>query len=584
MKKLEGIYKRTPAGIEVGGKQIPVRDFVREIAGRPVKKIRREEKKRATSATCYYYITGLPISEVEIMIAELKKDHRDVTAEQKTKLKKGEFSYIIQSFPEEKFFCIKVNSKTGNKFNIVNSECLVRNADNDPAGAAELIKEVWKRYGQPKLTISATAYEEYNDYIKMSGYSYLFNDERKIPVDLYNCSLDDYIRPAYYGGWCYSNSYGAMDEGAGVRLDVHSLYPSILAAGIPADATGRVIDDEQTFNYMKEGKAWFIHFQCEFTAKAGVFPFINYVNHGIIYRNAETSTFESGGKKYHRVVELTMCAPEYEAFRALYKVDKFTFLDGVIFDLTDCAKPFINMKYSEKQSLKGTGAAYDLQKVIINSITGSFSRKAVNYGTVYSDRMKRRTMETDVTRESHVAVGAWITGSGRARLATLAYENRKRFLYCDTDSLHLRGKEIPAGLPVGDALGTFGIEATFEHSVYYGQKKYIEWSNTDASVTLAGLPRKFARYLEQRLAPYKLDLAGDCPLYLSLIYDRITDRLNSGGGDVMIPYRIIGSGWMLYRTKRDHWHRLKDDENYAMEIADNARQEAREFADGTFWE
>ena len=64
-----------------------------------------------------------------------------------------------------------------------------------------------------------------------------------------------------------------------------------------------------------------------------------------------------------------------------------------------------------------------------------------------------------------------------------------RFLYADTDSLHLIGTDIPAEIDVDPVrLGAWKHEATFTRGKYLRAKTYIEEIDGRLCVTCAGLP------------------------------------------------------------------------------------------------
>ena len=72
---------------------------------------------------------------------------------------------------------------------------------------------------------------------------------------------------------------------------------------------------------------------------------------------------------------------------------------------------------------------------------------------------------------------------------TSAQKLYHRFIYADTDSLHLIGTEIPDCLEVDDKeLGKWAHESTFTRARFIRPKTYIEEINGKLCVTCAGLP------------------------------------------------------------------------------------------------
>ena len=68
-------------------------------------------------------------------------------------------------------------------------------------------------------------------------------------------------------------------------------------------------------------------------------------------------------------------------------------------------------------------------------------------------------------------------------------DNRDRFVYCDTDSMHLLGTETPIGIPIDDkALCNWKVEGEFHRAKHLRTKAYIWDLNGRFSVTCAGMP------------------------------------------------------------------------------------------------
>ena len=89
----------------------------------------------------------------------------------------------------------------------------------------------------------------------------------------------------------------------------------------------------------------------------------------------------------------------------------------------------------------------------------------------------------------YVPVAVFATAHARECLLTAAAANRERFIYCDTDSLHLLGTEPPEGIPLDDnRFGCWKVEGEFSRARHEGPKRYIWDLNGKVSVTCAGMP------------------------------------------------------------------------------------------------
>jgi hypothetical protein len=75
----------------------------------------------------------------------------------------------------------------------------------------------------------------------------------------------------------------------------------------------------------------------------------------------------------------------------------------------------------------------------------------------------------------YIPVGTFITAWARHTTINAAQSVYDRFLYADTDSLHLTGTDLPKELEIDpDKLGAWKHEGTFRKGRYLRQKSYIE--------------------------------------------------------------------------------------------------------------
>lgn len=89
----------------------------------------------------------------------------------------------------------------------------------------------------------------------------------------------------------------------------------------------------------------------------------------------------------------------------------------------------------------------------------------------------------------YIPVAVFATAWARHTLLTAAAANRERFIYCDTDSLHLLGTEPPTGIECDPArLGYWKVEGEFSRARHLRTKCYAWDLNGRFSVTCAGMP------------------------------------------------------------------------------------------------
>ena len=74
----------------------------------------------------------------------------------------------------------------------------------------------------------------------------------------------------------------------------------------------------------------------------------------------------------------------------------------------------------------------------------------------------------------YLPVGAFCTAWARHTLISAIHANQDRFIYCDTDSMHLAGTDDPEGIPLHDTdLCAWKVEGTFSHARHLRAKCYI---------------------------------------------------------------------------------------------------------------
>ena len=92
----------------------------------------------------------------------------------------------------------------------------------------------------------------------------------------------------------------------------------------------------------------------------------------------------------------------------------------------------------------------------------------------------------------YTAMGIFITSW--ARYTTISTAQKcypDRLIYCDTDSIHLTGTEVPeAIMDIVDPnkLGYWKHESTFERARFIRQKTYVEQIDGKLDVKCAGMP------------------------------------------------------------------------------------------------
>lgn len=344
------------------------------------------------------------------------------------------------------------------------------------------------------LTKMTNASDALNGYKGIIGKGFFEKWFPTLPVE-----LDDDIRQAYRGGFTYlTPAFRHKHVLGGITLDVNSLYPSVmydrvLPYGYPMFFEGQYEPDEHYPIYIQ-------HLKCCFKLKPGHIPTIQKKGSG---RFVETEYLTSSvdSMRIDEPVELYLTTPDMVLFLEHYDIYDEEYINGYKFKgASGMFKEYIDFWMHLKETT--TGAMRQLAKLMLNSLYGKFAtnphaRKKIPV----MDEMGIVRYELDAPElrdPVYTAMGAFITAYAREKTIRSAQQVYDRFIYADTDSLHLVGTDIPDGLEVHPTkLGAWKHEGTFIDSKYIRAKTYIETMiETKKTTTLETYARIMNRTFE----------------------------------------------------------------------------------------
>lgn len=336
--------------------------------------------------------------------------------------------------------------------------------------------------GMKGMTTAKNALDFYKTTIDKKRYDKLFT---QLSYD-----VDSYIRKSYKGGFTYLNpKYAEKEVKDGIVLDVNSLYPSrmyneLLPVGTPCYFTGKY----------KENKNYPLYVQtisCIFEIKDGYIPTIQIKNNR--YRFAENEYLSTSNGE---VVVLTLTNVDLVLFLEHYEVLELEYIDGFMFKgVKGIFEKYIDYWSEQKIKAKkdGNGGMYTLAKLMLNSLYGKFGKNpqmASKIPYLADDVLHFTTTDFEIKESLYIPIATFITAYARNLTIRSAQKVKDRFIYADTDSLHLEGLEVPNNLEVDDyKLGAWKHESTFTKAKFIRQKCYIELeTNGELKVTIAGMP------------------------------------------------------------------------------------------------
>lgn len=350
--------------------------------------------------------------------------------------------------------------------------------------------------GLKRMTNASDAMHGYKDIISKDLFSRWFP---VLPVEL---DLD--IRRAYKGGYVYLNpKYRNYTGLQGKTYDVNSLYPSVmydrlLPYGYPMYFEGEPEPDDIY-------PLFIVHLKCCFELKPGHLPCLQLKNNRRFVETEylTTSRDEDG---HNEPVELWLTSVDYKLMLDHYDISDETYINGFRFKgAKDMFTRYIDHWMHVKAT--STGALRQLAKLMLNSLYGKFATNPEAYqkiprmdpdGVVRYDIYNKKYCrehglpEPELRDPVYTAMGCFITAYAREKTIRSAQAVYDRFIYADTDSLHLVGTDTPEGLVIHPTdLGAWKDEGTFINSKFLRAKTYMESTEETRPDEL----RTYARYL-----------------------------------------------------------------------------------------
>ena len=352
--------------------------------------------------------------------------------------------------------------------------------ENDCLIVAKALNQFFEQ-GLTKMTIGSNALADYKSIVGKSKFEGNFPE----------CLYDSFIRKSYRGGFTYLKpEYADKDIGEGIVLDVNSLYPSVMYANPYPVGEGKYFRGK--YEPDKNYPLYVQSIRCQFEVKEGFLPTIQ-IKHSLSFMSTEYLTSSNGEE-----TNLILTSIDLKLFLDHYNVYDMEYIDGWKFQQADgIFRDYIDKWSTNKIQAKkdGNHGLYTISKLFLNSLYGKFATRleAVSKAPVLDEEgiVHYKLLEPETKKGVYIPVGVFVTSYARNVTIRSAQKVFDRFVYADTDSLHLIGTELPEGLEIDDTkLGAWKHESTFSRARFIRAKTYIEDEDGVLNVKACGLPDK----------------------------------------------------------------------------------------------
>ncbi len=344
--------------------------------------------------------------------------------------------------------------------------------------------------GDTKMTVGANALEDLKTTIGKKEFDRLFPS---LPL-----AMDRDIRQAYKGGYVYVNpKYKGKIIGSGLVFDVNSLYPFVMRNR--AMPYGEPLFFSGKYKYDKLYPLYAQCFTCSFEIKKDHIPTIQ-IKNSLSFVPTEYLTTTNNEE-----ITLTLTSVDFNLFMEHYHVYNLEFHSGYKFkSIEGVFAPYVDKWTEAKIEAKKAGnkALMLLAKLKLNSPYGKLATNPIVKSKIpyYENGLVKYAISLPEERKAlYIPAGAFITSYAKEITIRSAQKVYNRFMYADTDSLHLEGLEMPSNLTIDSyTLGAWKHELIFTKAKYLRAKSYVEFgyepgedeSTAQLMVTCAGLPAR----------------------------------------------------------------------------------------------
>lgn len=330
--------------------------------------------------------------------------------------------------------------------------------------------------GLDKMTIGSDALNGFKDTLGKKIFQYNF------PV--FSHEVDSDIRNAYRGGVVWVNPrFQDKDIEHNTSYDVVSLYPSVMYYNLLPYGEPKFFQGE--YKNSKEYPLYIQKVSVAFDLKDDHMPTVQ-IKGNPLFKATEYLESSQG-----EIVTLYLTNIDLQLLKDHYNIHYIDYHNGWMFrGVTGIFKDYIDHWMSIKDTTQG--AERELAKLMLNSLYGKFATNPDVTGKIpyLNDEGVVKYMDQEETLRDPVytAMGVFITSYAREKTIRTAQKVFNRFMYCDTDSIHLVCWDEP-DINIGNKLGQWEHEGNYTRARFLRAKTYIkEEQDGNMIVKGAGMP------------------------------------------------------------------------------------------------
>ena len=299
-----------------------------------------------------------------------------------------------------------------------------------------------------------------------------------------NYFVDQYERRSYYGGLSYVHKenvekYYNLEYKTGNVYDVNSLYPFTMETFDLPFGVG--VFNKKPYHKMSKNfkKNYPLYIQeltvYDLEVKPNKINFLQ-VKHNKFFKGNECIKNNIvNGKKIPLKLHLTNIT--LDLLKECYNLKVVSYGSHIAFMSThDIFKSYL--KFWKKVKKDNEGAIRNIAKLFQNSLYGKFGMRGesdIVYASTEDGKFTLDYNTRDVVGDTiYLPIATFITSYAKQYLCNAINSNYENFMYCDTDSIHLIGKEVKGIKLHKKEYGCWDNELTFNNAKYLGQKRYCE--------------------------------------------------------------------------------------------------------------